>query len=73
MPPSRTAVSAATPPLEIVVRRGAFVESRHLVHAVVAAADGGIVVAHGHTARPTFARSAVKAIQALAPSRPATH
>lgn len=58
-------MTPATPPLEIVVRRGAVIESRHLVHAVVAAADGGIVAARGHADRPTFARSAVKAIQAL--------
>jgi len=59
-------VTTATPPLDVVVRRGAVIESRHVVHAVVATSDGGIVVAHGHPDRPIFARSAVKAIQALA-------
>ncbi len=59
-------MSTATRPLEVVVHRGALEESCHRVHAVVAAADGGLVAAHGVAGRPTFARSAVKAIQALA-------
>lgn len=53
------------PPLEVVVRRGDRAESSHLVHAVVARADGRLVTRHGDPRRPTFARSAVKAIQAL--------
>ncbi|MBM3954479.1 MAG: asparaginase, partial [Planctomycetes bacterium] len=59
-------VSSAAPPLEVAVRRGGVIESRHHVHAAIATADGGVVATHGRADRPTFARSAVKAIQALA-------
>jgi L-asparaginase II len=54
------------PPIEIAVKRGERVESRHLADAVVAAADGSIVAVHGDGDRPTFPRSAIKALQALA-------
>ena len=59
-------MSSAAPPLEVAVRRGGVIESRHHVHAAIATADGGVVATHGRADRPTFARSAVKAIQALA-------
>lgn len=52
-------------PLEVVVHRGERAESSHLVHAVVAGADGRRLTCHGDPLRPTFARSAVKVIQAL--------
>lgn len=61
----RPAVVSTRLPLEVVVRRGNRAESSHLVHAVVADADGRPVACHGDPRRPTFARSAVKAIQAL--------
>ncbi len=47
------------------VWRGGIVESRHAGAFVVADADGMVVMSGGDAARPTFARSSVKALQAL--------
>jgi len=52
-------------PLRVGVGRSRTTESSHAVHAVVAADDGAVVASFGDAARPTFARSAVKALQAL--------
>ena len=52
-------------PFCVAVGRGALVESRHWVDACVADAAGDIVEAWGDVARPTFPRSAIKALQAL--------
>ena len=52
-------------PLTIEVRRGQVVESRHVVHAVVADAKGRVIEAWGDTEHPVFPRSSVKPIQAL--------
>ena len=46
--------------------RGKETESTHRIHAVIARDDGSLVAWHGDPQRPTFPRSAVKAIQALA-------
>ncbi len=54
------------PSLTVEVTRGGHVESRHLVDAVIADADGKIVRVHGIAQRPVFPRSANKALQALA-------
>lgn len=45
--------------------RGPFVESRHLGHAVIAAADGSLVEAWGNPDERVYARSAAKILQAL--------
>ena len=52
-------------PLCVEVTRGAVVESRHAVHAVVRDAAGGTVAAWGRADRPTYPRSAIKALQAI--------
>ncbi len=52
-------------PIEIVATRGGTVESTHLVHAVVAGPDGDATHVFGQADRPTFPRSAIKAMQAL--------
>ena len=49
----------------IEVTRGATVESRHVVHAVVAHADRGIVASCGNPDYVSFVRSAIKMFQAL--------
>lgn len=49
----------------VEVLRGGRVESAHRGAAVVCDADGAVVLALGDVERPVFARSAVKAIQAL--------
>lgn len=54
-----------TEPLVVEVVRHPYVESTHLVHAVVADADGTVVRAWGDADRPTAPRSAVKPLQAL--------
>ena len=64
-PPSATAISARSP-LVVGVVRGKREESTHRIHAVIARDDGSLVAWHGDPQRPTFPRSAVKAIQALA-------
>lgn len=53
------------PPLDVGVLRGRETESSHRIHAVIARDDGSLVAWHGDPQRPTFPRSAVKAIQAL--------
>jgi len=58
--------SPPRPPLTVVVGRGLkHAESTHAIHAVIARDDGSLVAWHGDPERPTFPRSAVKAIQAL--------
>jgi len=52
-------------PLEVSLVRGPHVESRHLVHAVVADPSGVVVRSWGDADRLTHPRSAVKPIQAL--------
>ncbi len=52
-------------PVLVEVTRGSLVESRHRGAWVVSDAGGGIVEQAGDVERPTFPRSAVKAIQAL--------
>ncbi|MBO6826982.1 MAG: asparaginase [Sneathiella sp.] len=52
-------------PLTIDVWRGNMVESRHLVHAVVTDADGGILKKWGNIEDPVYLRSAIKPVQAL--------
>lgn len=49
----------------VEVTRGRFVESRHLVHVVVAHADRGLVAACGSSQYVGFVRSAIKMFQAL--------
>lgn len=49
----------------VEVTRGLAVESRHLGSVAICDADGRLVIAIGDAERPTFMRSAVKAIQAL--------
>lgn len=53
-------------PLLVEVRRGAMVESRHRGSYAVVDAAGVTVAAAGDTARPVYARSAIKPLQALA-------
>ena len=50
---------------EVTVWRGDAIESRHVIHVAVAGADGGLRCAAGDPERIAFARSAVKAVQAL--------
>ena len=52
-------------PLLVELVRHPYVESTHLVHAVVVDADGSLVRAWGEADRPTAPRSAVKPVQAL--------
>jgi L-asparaginase II len=57
---------SAGDPVLVEVTRGAMVESRHRGAAVVVDVDGQRVGGWGDVARPIYARSAVKPIQALA-------
>jgi L-asparaginase II len=57
--------AVTNPALQIDVRRGQAVESRHAVIVAVAEADGKLVRAHGDVARPVYPRSAIKPIQSL--------
>ena len=52
-------------PVLVEITRGAVVESRHRGAISVIDASGGTVVDIGDTALPVFARSAIKAVQAL--------
>ncbi|MDA4805602.1 asparaginase, partial [Enterobacter hormaechei] len=52
-------------PVLVEVFRGETVESRHRGAVVVTDGDGRIVYSAGDIERPTFPRSAIKAIQAL--------
>ena len=52
-------------PVLVEVTRGPVVESRHRGAISVVDADGNVVLNIGDTARPVFARSAIKAVQAL--------
>jgi L-asparaginase II len=51
--------------IEIAATRGGVVESTHRVHAVVAGPDGIATHVFGQADRPTYPRSAIKALQAL--------
>jgi L-asparaginase II len=51
--------------LDVVVTRGAIVESQHRVHAVVADASGAIVAASGQPTRVTHWRSCAKPFQVM--------
>jgi L-asparaginase II len=51
--------------LDVVVTRGAVVESQHRVHAAVADASGALVAAAGHHARLTHWRSCAKPFQVM--------
>jgi L-asparaginase II len=53
------------PPLTVELWRGPHVESRHVVHAVVADVAGAVVRSWGDPDRLTHPRSAVKPLQAL--------
>lgn len=59
-------MSSTSGPMEIQVWRGKAIESRHAVDAVVMDAAGKVVQSFGDIERPSFARSAVKMLQALA-------
>jgi L-asparaginase II len=52
-------------PITVEVTRGALVESKHEVHAVICDLDGKIIEAYGEADHLTFPRSAIKMIQAL--------
>jgi len=52
-------------PLTVEVTRGDLVESRHLVDAAVAVADGALVAGWGDIARHVYPRSAIKPLQAI--------
>jgi L-asparaginase II len=52
-------------PILVEVTRGALVESCHRGAAVIADADGRLLLGLGDIGRPTYPRSAVKAMQAL--------
>jgi L-asparaginase II len=54
------------PPVAVLVRRGARVESQHRVAYAVADPDGRMVEAAGDIDREVFPRSAIKPLQALA-------
>lgn len=55
-----------TQPLIVDVTRGPAVESRHQVHAVIMDGTGNIKAQYGDASRPTFPRSAIKPLQAIA-------
>ena len=56
----------SVPPVAVLVRRGARVESQHRVAYAVAGPDGRLVEAAGDVDREVFPRSAIKPLQALA-------
>ena len=56
----------SVPPVAVLVRRGARVESQHRVAYAVADPDGGLIEAAGDVDREVFPRSAIKPLQALA-------
>lgn len=53
-------------PLVVEVTRGPAVESRHDVHAVLVNGKGEITASYGDPKHPTFPRSSIKALQAIA-------
>src|SRR3712207_2713240 len=57
---------ASAPALLAEVTRGATVESRHWGHVVAVDADGQVLFAAGDPEHPTFPRSSLKPLQALA-------
>ena len=52
-------------PLSIDIRRGAAIESSHLVDIAVVDCDGRILLGYGDTERTVFPRSAIKPLQAM--------
>jgi L-asparaginase II len=58
--------NGTVPPVAVVVRRGARIESEHRVAYAVADATGRLVEAAGDVDRAVFPRSAIKPLQALA-------
>jgi L-asparaginase II len=58
--------NGTVPPVAVLVRRGARVESQHRVAYAVADPDGRLVEAAGDVDREVFPRSAIKPLQALA-------
>src|ERR1700689_277913 len=63
-------VSDQESPILVEVTRGTMIESRHRGAAVVADANGGVVMAWGDVEAPVYARSAAKPLQALARVEP---
>jgi L-asparaginase II len=53
-------------PILIEQTRGGWVENRHRASFVIADADGTIIASGGDISRPTFPRSSIKSMQALA-------
>jgi L-asparaginase II len=58
--------NGSIPPVAVLVRRGARVESQHRVAYAVADRDGRLLAAAGDVDREVFPRSAIKPLQALA-------
>lgn len=56
----------ASSPIVIEITRGPAVESTHLVHAVLLDGDGRRKAVYGKAKRPTFPRSSIKPLQAIA-------
>ncbi len=63
--PRRALPAPGADPIEIEVRRGNLVESRHRVPATVVSADGAIVATWGDVTAPVYPRSALKPLQAI--------
>src|SRR5947207_15203956 len=59
-------VPTSPPAVLAEVTRGPAVESRHFGHAVVVDAEGKVLFAAGDPEHPTFPRSSLKPLQALA-------
>lgn len=55
----------AEAPVAVAVTRGGMVESRHRAHAVIVDAGGRVLARWGDIARPVYARSAIKSLQAI--------
>ena len=55
----------AEAPVAVEVTRGGMVESRHRAHAVIVDAGGRVLARWGDIERPVYARSAIKALQAI--------
>ncbi len=58
-------MSEQHPPIHVEIIRGPEIESRHRVHAVLTNGKGDIKAVHGDAALPVFARSSIKALQAI--------
>ncbi len=55
-----------SPPLIVELTRGPAVESRHAVHAVLMNGRGDVTASYGDAERPTYPRSSIKPLQAIA-------